>query len=135
MTKHITFSMLTALLFLSFQTVTNASNKTIGTRGYIDERNKPVEPYKGPTRTGAQIYNLNCATCHNRTTQGAPLPDDDIEWARRLKKGKKVLIQHVMHGYKELMPEKGGCRNCSKAEVVSAIDYILKTSGILKNKH
>ncbi len=105
-----------------------------GTRGYIDERYKPAPPYDGPQRTGDVVYADYCATCHDRTTQGAPLPDDDIEWARRLSKGQDVLVKHVMEGYKELMPEKGGCRNCSDQEVLLAIDFIYKSSGIKPEK-
>ena len=101
-----------------------------GTQGYIDERNKPVVPYTGAERTGAEVYALYCATCHDRTTQGAPLPDDDIEWLRRLKKGKEILVKNVLNGYKELMPVKGGCRNCSEKEVRAAVDYIFMRSGI-----
>jgi len=135
MTTQKFISACTALLLLSFINLGHAANEMNSTRGYIDERNKPVKPYKGPTRTGAQVYTNSCATCHNRTTQGAPLPDDDIEWSRRLhQKGKKTLIKHVMEGYKELMPEKGGCRNCTDAEIVAAIDYILKSSGVISQK-
>ncbi|VAW69634.1 hypothetical protein MNBD_GAMMA10-1019 [hydrothermal vent metagenome] len=105
-----------------------------GTRGYIDERYKPAPPYNGPQRTGDVVYADYCATCHDRTTQGAPLPDDDIEWANRLKKGQPTLVKHVMEGYKELMPEKGGCRNCSDQEVLLAIDYIYKSSKIKLEK-
>jgi cytochrome c5 len=118
------------LLILSCLTSYAAERHSTGTRGYSDERYKAVEPYNGPARTGVQVYNSSCATCHNRTTQGAPLPDDDVEWGRRLKKGNAVLLEHVMNGYKELMPPKGGCRNCTEAEVQAAINFIFKSSGI-----
>jgi len=124
-------TLLSAVLFTFISMNICASpEKVKGTRGYIDERNKPIAPYSGPTRNGQQVYNEACATCHNRTTQGAPLPDDDVEWGYRIKKGKDVLIRHVMEGYKELMPVKGGCRNCSEEEVLAAIDFILQSSGI-----
>ena len=122
------FSLLTMLALNAFA----SESKVQGTRGYTDERYKPVEPYNGPTRTGQQVYGDYCATCHNRTTQGAPLPDDDVQWGMRIKKGNAVLLKHVMEGYKELMPVKGGCRNCSEQEVQAAINYILETSGIKK---
>ncbi len=117
-------------LMVLTQLILGCSAKIETTRGYIDERNKPIIAYTGPTRSGSIIYLKSCATCHDRTTQGAPLPNDDIEWARRLKKGKSVLFKHVMEGYKELMPVKGGCRNCTEQEVQAAIDYILFTSGV-----
>lgn len=129
-TKKITLFLIAILFSATSMNIYAASEKVKGTRGYADERNKPVEPYNGPTRSGQQVYTEACATCHNRTTQGAPLPDDDVQWGNRIKKGKDVLIRHVMEGYKELMPVKGGCRNCSDEEVLAAIDFILQSSGI-----
>lgn len=130
--KNIRFFLLPLLVMLACNA--NAINKTQeGTRGYIDERYKPVEPYTGETRSGEVVYNYSCATCHNRTTQGAPLPDDDVQWSKRLQeKGKEVLVQHVIEGFnQDLMPPKGGCRNCSEKEIRAAVDYILLTSGAI----
>ena len=101
-----------------------------GTIGYAQERYKPAPVYNGPVRSGKQVYDYACKTCHDRTTQGAPLPDDEIEWGIRARKGMKVLMQHVREGYKDLMPEKGGCRNCSEEELLASVLYILETSGV-----
>ncbi|HHJ17587.1 MAG TPA: cytochrome c5 family protein [Gammaproteobacteria bacterium] len=104
--------------------------KIDGTQGYRDEMHRPPEPWKGPPRSGAKVYADSCATCHARTTQGAPLPDDDVEWRMRAGKGMDVLMAHVIDGYKELMPQRGGCPNCSDAELKAAVLYILGQSGI-----
>jgi len=104
--------------------------KVEGTQGYRDEMHRPAEPWKGPPRSGAKVYSDSCATCHARTTQGAPLPDDDVEWRMRAAKGMDVLMAHVIDGYKELMPKRGGCPNCSDAELKAAVLYILGKSGI-----
>jgi len=101
-----------------------------GTIGYAQERDRPAPLYNGPVRTGKQVYDYACKTCHDRTTQGAPLPDDDIEWGLRAGKGMEVLMQHVKEGYKGLMPAKGGCRNCSDDELRAGIMYLLETSGV-----
>lgn len=101
-----------------------------GTIGYAQERYKQASPYNGPVRSGKQVYEYACKTCHDRTTQGAPLPDDDIEWGMRARKGMAVLMEHVKEGYKGLMPEKGGCGNCSDDELRAGIMYMLETSGI-----
>ncbi len=127
--KHAVVFLLPLLVAISVNAYA-ADKKIKGTRGYIEERYKPVEPYKGPTRSGKTVYSNSCATCHDRTTQGAPLPDDDVEWGKRIKKGKKILLKNVMNGYKELMPVKGGCRNCTEKEILAAINYILITSGV-----
>jgi len=103
---------------------------TEGTIGYAQERYKPAPVYNGPVRSGKQVYDYACKTCHDRTTQGAPLPNDEIEWGMRARKGMEVLLQHVKEGYKGLMPEKGGCRNCSDEELLASVLYILETSGV-----
>jgi cytochrome c5 len=114
------------LMFLSSSHATD----TEGTIGYAQERFKPAPVYNGPVRSGKQVYDYACKTCHDRTTQGAPLPNDEIEWGMRARKGMKVLLQHVKEGYKGLMPEKGGCRNCSDEELLAGVLYILETSGV-----
>jgi cytochrome c5 len=114
------------LMFLSSSHATD----TEGTIGYAQERYKPAPVYNGPVRSGKQVYDYACKTCHDRTTQGAPLPNDEIEWGMRARKGMKVLLQHVKEGYKGLMPEKGGCRNCSDEELLAGVLYILETSGV-----
>ena len=101
-----------------------------GTQGFRDEQHKPAPIYHGPARTGAQVYAYRCGSCHERTTQGAPFPEDRLEWEQRLQQGMDVLVQHVQDGYKELMPPRGGCLNCSDNELKGAIIYILERSGI-----
>jgi len=102
-----------------------------GTQGYRDEINRPPEPYKGPPRTGEQVYAYRCAACHAKTTQGAPMPGDDIEWGLRARNGMEVLMEHVIDGYKQgLMPARGGCRNCSNAELEGAVVYMLRESNV-----
>jgi len=109
-----------------------SKKKTIeGTQGYRDEINRPPEPYKGPPRTGKQVYAYRCAACHDKTTQGAPMPGDDIEWGMRANKGMDVLMGHVINGYKQgLMPVRGGCLNCSDAELKGAVAYMLLESNV-----
>lgn len=101
------------------------------TQGYRDEIRRPPEVYHGPPRNGERIYKDYCATCHDRTTQGAPMPDDHIEWSIRARKGMQVLMLHVIEGYNQyLMPARGGCGNCSETELKAALDYILGLAGV-----
>ncbi len=110
---------------------TDKAGQVEGTQGYRDEINRPPEPYKGPPRTGKQVYAYRCGACHAKTTQGAPMPGDDIEWGMRAKKGMDVLMEHVSNGYKQgLMPARGGCRNCTDAELRAAVVYMLKESQV-----
>jgi cytochrome c5 len=121
---------LSANVFAAAQSI--AEKKPVeGTQGYRDEINRPPEPYKGPPRTGEQVYVYRCAACHAKTTQGAPMPGDDIEWGMRAKQGMKVLMQHTVEGYNQLlMPPRGGCGNCSDAELKAAVVYMLEKSDV-----
>ncbi len=106
-----------------------------GTQGYRDEIYRPTEPRKGKPRSGRQVYEYRCKACHAKSTQGAPLPDDDIEWGRRARQGISVLVKHAIEGYnQQLMPPRGGCANCSDAEVRAAVMYMLRRSGALRSR-
>lgn len=103
-----------------------------GTQGYRDEINRPPEPHRGPPRSGEQVYAYHCAACHAKTTQGAPMPDDDIEWSRRARQGMDVLMAHTIDGYNQLlMPPRGGCGNCSDGELKAAVLFMLEESGVV----
>lgn len=121
-----------ALMGLSLAMPGYAKEKAVqGTQGYRDEINRPAAPYNGAPRTGAQVYAYRCAACHDRTTQGAPMPGDDIEWGLRARQGMKVLMQHTIDGYRQLlMPPRGGCENCSDEELEAAVSYMLEKSGV-----
>ncbi len=107
--------------------------EVVATTGYAQERFKEPEPYDGPPRSGAEVYRYRCESCHARSTQGAPLPDDTYEWSRRFARGMDVLVKHTIDGSQDgLMPERGGCRNCSDAEIEAGILYMLRRSGVLQ---
>ena len=108
-----------------------AMTREVGTTGYAQERHRAPPAYEGPPRSGEQVYEYRCKSCHARTTQGAPLPDDSYEWSRRARQGMDVLMDHVIKGYQRgLMPARGGCLNCSDAELRAAVMYMLEESGV-----
>ncbi len=102
-----------------------------GTQGYRDEIGRPPEPHIGSPRSGAEVYAYRCAACHAKTTQGAPMPGDDLEWQVRARQGMATLMRHTIEGYRQfLMPPRGGCRNCSDGELEAAVRYMLEQSGV-----
>lgn len=101
-----------------------------GTTGFWEEFHRPPESYRGPPRSGRQIYDLHCRACHGKGTQGAPMPGDGYEWGRRRQQGVESLLVHAINGFgRGLMPPRGGCGNCSDAELRAAILYMLERSG------
>ena len=81
-----------------------------------------------PPRSGSEIFNSYCTSCHSSGTTGAP-PIGNLEaWAARIKGGKDLLLDHAVNGYRG-MPPGGTCGNCSDEELAATIEYIVKKSG------
>ena len=119
-----------AVLFI-VSTIAQAGGGDRLTQGYRDERFRAPSPYEGPDRSGEQIYAAYCKTCHGRSTQGAPMPGDQVEWRLRLRQGMDVLMDHTIHGYGQLlMPPRGGCETCRVGELRAAVRYMLEASRI-----
>ncbi len=76
--------------------------------------------------TGEQLYKKDCSFCHDTGTAGAPKYGDAAGWAPHLAKGADVLKEHALKGFKA-MPAKGLCPQCSDADTLSALDYLLKS--------
>ena len=79
----------------------------------------PMDPEK--------IYQTTCAACHTTGAAGAPKLGDQDEWKIRLAKGKKILVDNAIKGYK-LMPPKGTCVQCSDEEIKAVVLYIINQS-------
>jgi cytochrome c5 len=72
------------------------------------------------------LYKKNCAFCHDTGAAGAPKYADKAGWAVHLAKGNDVLKEHALKGFKA-MPAKGLCPQCSDADTIAALDYLLKS--------
>lgn len=83
----------------------------------------------GAARSGEQVYNTACMSCHTTGAAGAPKLGDGAAWAPRLaERTKEGLYTSSIKGYKG-MPPKGLCMNCSDDELHAAVDYMLEKSG------
>lgn len=90
-------------------------------------RPEPVET----ARTGPQVYNLACITCHGTGISGAPRMGDAAAWAPRIEKGMETLNMHALQGYQGdagFMPAKGGFTMLSDQEVIDAVQYMVEQS-------
>jgi cytochrome c5 len=74
---------------------------------------------------GKVIYDKVCTICHTNGQLGAPKLGDQTAWAPRIKKNMDVLIEHAIDGYKG-MPPKGSCYDCSDADVIAAVKYMVQ---------
>lgn len=74
-------------------------------------------------RSGEAVYNAACMACHTSGAAGAPKLGDKAAWSPRITQGSSTLVQHALQGFKG-MPAKGGCTNCSDAEIKAAVEYL-----------
>ncbi|MGM0433700.1 MAG: c-type cytochrome [Pseudomonadota bacterium] len=76
-------------------------------------------------RSGEEIYDNYCSTCHKVGAAGAPKLDAADEWQSRVdERGRDGLYENSINGYKG-MPPKGTCSDCSDSEMKVAVDYML----------
>lgn len=74
-----------------------------------------------------KIYQHFCENCHAEhplIPLGAPRLGDKKAWKSRVSVGKKTLVEHTLNGY-GLMPARGGCFECSDAQLEAVVDWIL----------
>lgn len=80
----------------------------------------------GP-RSGEEIYNAACTTCHAIGVSGAPRLGNAEEWAPRIAAGSDSLFNNAWNGL-NAMPAKGLCMDCSEDEIKEVIEYMVENS-------
>ena len=78
-------------------------------------------------KTGQQVFEAQCTTCHTAGLLGAPKFGDAAAWAPRLAKGYDALLTSALHG-KGNMPAQGG-GEFSDYEVGRAVVYMANHGG------
>ncbi len=79
-------------------------------------------------RSGKEIVDATCNSCHGTGVLGAPKIGDNAAWAPRFAQGMPTLLKHAVEGF-NAMPPKGGDGSLSEAEVKKAIIEMLNNSG------
>ncbi len=87
----------------------------------------PVAAASSGPRTGAEVYETKCVTCHATGAAGAPKFGDVGAWAPRIDKGIDTLYTHAINGFNG-MPAKGLCMDCSDDEIHAAVDHMVEGS-------
>ena len=83
----------------------------------------------GPTAypaDGQNVYDENCAGCHNGGKDGAPKIGDKEVWKPLIAKNMDVLIENTLNGKNHV--KNGGCDRCSTNEIIEAIKYMVSQS-------
>ena len=80
----------------------------------------------GP-KSGEEIYNSSCVSCHGTGAAGAPKLGDAAAWAPRIAAGMDSLLANATNGL-NAMPPMGLCMACSQEELQGAIEYMVEKS-------
>ena len=79
-------------------------------------------------RTGKEVVDLLCISCHGTGANDAPRIGDKKAWEKREKQGLSGLTQHALNGIRQ-MPPHGGNPSLSDTEIERAITYMVNQSG------
>src|SRR5262249_34494331 len=80
--------------------------------------------------SGKDIYESRCSLCHAGGAGGAPKFKNREDWAPRVTRGRLALYDTALHGKPNtaMMP-RGGVRDLSDPEGMSAVDYMVEQTG------
>ena len=80
-------------------------------------------------RSGEDVYNGACMSCHSSGIAGAPKVGDQLAWTDRIAKGMDVLYDSGINGVAGTgMIARGGCADCSDDEIRLAVDFMVEGS-------
>ena len=83
---------------------------------------------KGADRSGKEVVEAVCGSCHVSGANGAPKIGDKQAWSSRAARGLDGLTQNALKGIRK-MPAHGGNPNVSDFEIQRAITHMVNQSG------
>ncbi|CCK77910.1 Cytochrome c5 [Oleispira antarctica RB-8] len=91
-----------------------------------DDCGGPVIAASTGPRSGEEVFNGTCTSCHTAGIAGAPKKGDVAAWDKRLSKGLAETLAVAKKGL-NAMPAKGLCMDCSDDELTAAIKFMSGT--------
>jgi cytochrome c5 len=79
-------------------------------------------------KSGQEVYDAVCVSCHGSGALGAPRFDNKGDWAGRLGQGYDTLVKHAIEGIRQ-MPPRGGDGDLSDVEVARAVAHMANSAG------
>jgi cytochrome c5 len=79
-------------------------------------------------KTGKDLFDSVCTSCHGAGIAGAPKAGDKSAWAARIAEGKPALYQHALNGFQGksgVMPAKGGRTDLPDDLIKQGVDYMV----------
>ena len=88
-----------------------------------DDCGGPIVAVATGPRSGEDVFNGTCTSCHTAGIAGAPKKGDVAAWDQRLAKGFAETLAVAKKGL-NAMPAKGLCMDCSDDELTAAIKFM-----------
>jgi cytochrome c5 len=85
-------------------------------------------PASAEERSGKEVVDAVCASCHASGAKGAPRIGDRNAWKARASQGLSSLTRHALEGIRN-MPAHGGSSGLSDLEIGRAVAYMVNRSG------
>lgn len=79
-------------------------------------------------RSGEEVFNAVCTSCHTPGALGAPKLNSKGDWAGRLAQGFDKLTANAVNGIRA-MPPRGGDPDLSDTEMARAVAYMANSAG------
>jgi cytochrome c5 len=79
-------------------------------------------------RSGKEVVEATCVTCHGTGVNGAPKIGDRSAWSKRASQGLTSLTQNALKGIRQ-MPSHGGKLDLTDLEIGRAVAYMVNQSG------
>jgi len=132
--------LLVTVIFLATRLVNVLSNNSVkgevNNTARVEANIKPVGNVAtgvvaaGPVvRSGKDITDSVCLSCHGSGVLGAPKIGEKGQWSARASKGLDGLVKTAISGL-NAMPPKGGDPSLSDEDITKAVSYMLEQSGI-----
>lgn len=80
-------------------------------------------------KSGSEVFQQVCSTCHGAGIAGAPKAGDKAAWAPRVAQGKPTLYEHAIKGFQGktgVMPPKGGRTDLPDELITQGVDYMVQ---------
>ena len=87
-----------------------------------------VQAAQSGDRSGKEVVDKVCSTCHASGANGAPKIGDQKAWSKRSERGLADLTENALKGIRK-MPAHGGNPNVSDLEIQRAITSMVNQSG------
>jgi hypothetical protein len=81
--------------------------------------------------TGAEVYKVKCALCHDSGATSAPRSGRPSDWTKRAEKGFAGLMRSALQGVPNTaMLPKAGFPELTESEIADAVRYMLASAGL-----